>query len=111
MILCIIFDLSEVLIAGLRGIEKPLSQELSLPQDEILPCFAGRLMEELCLGDISEETYLNKIIAREGWEIEPARLKAVIRRNFHREVDGTLPILTELASRYELVLHSDHARE
>lgn len=35
----------------------------------------------------------------------------MIRRDFHREVEGTLPILTKLASRCELALLSDHARE
>jgi len=37
MIKCIIFDLSEVLIAGLVGIEKALAQELPVPENEILP--------------------------------------------------------------------------
>lgn len=111
MIRCIIFDLSDVLIAGLRGIEKRLSRELALPEDQIRPCFGGNLIEELCLGNISEETYLKKIIEREGWQIEIARLQAIIRKNFHNQVDGTLPILMDLAPQYDLVLHSDHARE
>ncbi|MFQ6101841.1 MAG: HAD family hydrolase [Anaerolineae bacterium] len=111
MIRCIIFDLSEVLIAGLVGIEKALSQELPVPEDEILPCFGGYLRDELFVGDISEDTYLRQIIAREEWAISTARLRTVIRDNFHREVEGTLPILTELGSRCELALLSDHARE
>jgi len=111
MIRSIIFDLSEVLIAGLVGIEKELSQELPLPEDEILPCFGGDLRDELFVGNISEDTYLRQIITREQWRIGTARLKTVIRDNFHNKVEGTLPILTELASRYELALLSDHARE
>jgi putative hydrolase of the HAD superfamily len=107
----IIFDLSEVLIRGLVGIEKELARELSLPKKEILPAFGGEWLEELVLGAISEETYLRRIVAREGWQIELERLKAVIRDNFRREVPGTRRVLMDLAPRYGLALHSDHARE
>jgi len=111
MIQCIIFDLSEVLIAGLVGVEKELSRQLSVPGDEILSSFAIDSRDELFLGNVSEDTYLRQVIARGGWGIGLERLKAVIRQNFHNEVEGSLPILTELASRYELALLSDHARE
>jgi FMN phosphatase YigB (HAD superfamily) len=111
MIRCIIFDLSEVLIAGLVGIEKVLSNELPIPEEEILPCFGGAPFEELLVGNISEDTYLRHIAAREKWDVSVARLKAVIRDNFHHEVEGSLSILTGLASRYRLALLSDHARE
>ena len=111
MIQCIIFDLSEVLIAGLVGIEKALSQELPIPEHEILPRFGGDVFHEILVGNISEDTYLRQIVAREGWTIGPARLKAVIRDNFHHEVEGSLSLVTELAAGYELVLLSDHARE
>ena len=47
MIQCIIFDLSEVLIAGLVGIEKELSQELPIPEHEILPRFGGDMFHEI----------------------------------------------------------------
>jgi FMN phosphatase YigB (HAD superfamily) len=111
MFRCIIFDLSEVLLAGLVGIEEELAQELSVSEDKILSCFAGSLRDELFVGSISEDTYLKQIITRERWEIDIARLKTVIRNNFHNEVEGSLHILMDLASRYELVLLSDHARE
>jgi len=111
MIQCIIFDLSEVLIAGLVGIEKPLSCELDLPEDEILPCFAGSLLEELLIGRISEDAYLIQVVTREEWQVEVARLKAVIRHNFHRQVRGSVDLLMALASTYELALLSDHAVE
>ena len=111
MIECVIFDLSEVLIAGLLGVERPLSPELGVPQDEILPLFGGDRFIELLLGDISEDSYLRHVIARAGWEITSARLKAVIRGNFHNQVAGSLPILEGLAGRVDLALLSDHARE
>jgi FMN phosphatase YigB (HAD superfamily) len=111
MIQCLLFDLSEVLIAGLVGVEKELSSALSLPEEEILPCFGGGVFEELLLGDISEDTYVRAVITREGWPIEAARLKAAIRRNFHNQVEGMVPMLMDLAVDYELALLSDHARE
>jgi HAD superfamily hydrolase (TIGR01509 family) len=111
VIQCIIFDLSEVLIAGLVGVEEELSQVLPVPEEQILRCFGGDWLEELLVGDISEDAYLKHIIAKERWQIGCARLKTAIRNNLHKEVAGSLAILTELASRYELVLLSDHARE
>jgi len=37
----LLFDLSEVLIAGLRGVEKVLAPRLELPEDEILRKLGG----------------------------------------------------------------------
>jgi FMN phosphatase YigB (HAD superfamily) len=108
---CIIFDLSEVLIAGLLGTEKALARKLSLPAQEILSCFEGGAFEQLLVGSISEDVYLSHVIAKGRWPIEVAALKGVIRRNFHNPVAGAIDILMELASDYELVLLSDHARE
>jgi len=111
MIQCIVFDLSEVLIAGLVGIEKELSRELAVPEREILPCFADGVFEQLLVGSISEEIYLAHVIAKGQWPMDVARLKAAIRCNFHNTVEGTIDILAGLASDYELALLSDHARE
>jgi len=38
-------------------------------------------------------------------------LKAAIRDNLRQEVPGTLQILMDLAPRYALPLHTDHAKE
>jgi FMN phosphatase YigB (HAD superfamily) len=107
----LIFDLSEVLIAGLVGVEKVLSFELSVPEDEILPCFSGGWLDRLFIGSISEDTYLRQIIAQEGWHTDVAKLKAVIRRNFHHQVEGMIDILMGLTGSHSLILLSDHARE
>jgi putative hydrolase of the HAD superfamily len=107
----VIFDLSEVLISGLVGIEKALPRHLPACEDEILRCFGGQLLEELLLGNISEDTYLKAIIAREGWETDVSRLKRVIRSNFHNQVEGMPDILAALAPDHKLVLLSDHAEE
>ena len=107
----IIFDLSEVLILGLVGIEKQLSPLVPTPENEILNCFGGQLLEEICRGHLSEDAYLQQIITNEGWDIQSGTIKKVIRHNFHQEIEGTIPILMNLASEYEVVLLSDHAKE
>jgi HAD superfamily hydrolase (TIGR01509 family) len=105
-----VFDLSEVLVQGLVGIEKQLSQILPVSEDEILSCFGGKLLDEICIGNISEDTYLRTILTEQGWNIDITELKAIIRNNF-QEIVGTVPLLVHLSARYDIVLLSDHARE
>jgi phosphoglycolate phosphatase-like HAD superfamily hydrolase len=107
----LIFDLSEVLISGLVGIERQLCHHVPASEDQILPCFGGPLLDELLLGNISEDTYLKAIVLREGWGTDISRLKEVIRNNFHNQVAGMLDILAALAPDHELALLSDHAEE
>jgi phosphoglycolate phosphatase-like HAD superfamily hydrolase len=107
----IIFDLSEVLIAGLLGIEVPLAQQLRVPDSTILPAFGGQLLEELCCARLTEDEYLERVISRQGWKVSPGHLKPIIRRNFHRHVPGMQAVLDRLKPCYELVLLSDHALE
>ncbi len=107
----IIFDLSEVLISGLIGVEKNLSAIIDLPEEEILKCFEGDLLQEICRGKISEDAYLQQVLRKRGWSIPVENLKTNIRDNFHREVEGTRAILFHLAEKYDVILLSDHARE
>jgi HAD superfamily hydrolase (TIGR01509 family) len=106
-----IFDLSEVLIAGLVGIEIPLAAFIDLPKDEILRSFAGQLLEDICCGKISEDIYLEQIIHNQNWNISADALKNCIRENFHREIQGTQAVLKRLVQKYDVALLSDHARE
>jgi FMN phosphatase YigB (HAD superfamily) len=111
MLHTIIFDLSEVLIAGLLGVEKVLSPLLNVPEDTILPALGGAPMEELFRGRVSEETYLENILKKQGWETSIDTLKTVFRKNFEHRVPGMEEVLAELAAVYELILLSDHAVE
>ncbi|HEY45102.1 MAG TPA: HAD-IA family hydrolase [Anaerolineae bacterium] len=111
MVECVIFDLSEVLIPGLVGVEKELSRYLGIPEKEILPCFEGRMRDKLFLRQISEEVYIEHIIDQKGWDISIEKVKQAIRNNFHNEIEGSREILTALAPRVDLVLLSDHAQE
>lgn len=107
----IIFDLSEVFIAGLVGVEKHLAPLLARPEQEILPALGGEGLRAICHGRISEEQFLQEVIAANGWAASLAILKAAIRRNLERPVPGMVSLLRELAPVYELVLLSDHAAE
>jgi HAD superfamily hydrolase (TIGR01509 family) len=107
----LIFDLSEVLIAGLYGVQHELAETLSRPEAEILDAFHGECFEQLLTGRIDEESYLAQVLARAGWPLRVPDLQAAIRRNLDREVEGMAALLADLAPRAELVLLSDHARE
>jgi HAD superfamily hydrolase (TIGR01509 family) len=107
----LIFDLSEVLIAGLVGIEKPLAARLLIDERTILPAFGGLLLHDLCCGFLTEDEYLAQIIQRQGWHIEPGAVKLIIRHNFQRRVPGMVELVIQLAPGYELILLSDHAAE
>jgi FMN phosphatase YigB (HAD superfamily) len=111
MIQCILFDLSEVLIAGLVGVEVRLASLLSVPEDVILPGLGGRVFETFLKGGITEDEYLEHVIARTGWAVEKSKLKALIRANFHNRIEGSLEVVRELPPRVDVFLHSDHARE
>jgi HAD superfamily hydrolase (TIGR01509 family) len=111
MIKTIIFDLSEVLIAGLVGIEEPISKLLNLSERTITKAFYNDRLFALCRGEISEDEYLGHILNEYGDPHFLDRLKQIIRNNFQHCVPGMVPILERLKNRYELVLLSDHARE
>ncbi len=112
MIKNIIFDLSEVLIAGLVGIEKKLAGDVIIGNgDDLLKAFAGENLESLLKGEINEEEYLDAIIQKENWNVDKDDLKKVIRENFLLKVEGMDEILAELSENYKLYLLSDHANE
>ncbi len=58
MIETFIFDLSEVFISGLVGIEWELSKIFMENPQDILKSFTGEHLDLLCCGLISENDYL-----------------------------------------------------
>lgn len=111
MIDTLIFDLSEVLIAGLVGIERPLSDLLQMDKKLILQAFSGQHLQDLCCGFLTEDDYIGQIFHEQGWNISPDEVKQIIRNNFHHRVPGMGALVEHLAKRYGLVLLSDHAQE
>lgn len=107
----IIFDLSEVLIRGLLGVEKTLSPLVGSSERQVLQALCGDHLYGLCEGKISEDEYLEAILKEQQWIIPFDEIKRHIRNNFRYTVSGMVGLISELSKRYCLILHSDHARE
>ena len=110
----IIFDLSDVLIAGLGGLERVLAARTGLPQETCNELLFGQWLVDLCCGEITEEQYLKRVLAS-GVDAQPRMapedLKCAIRETFQYPVAGMDQLVIDLSRRYQLVLFSDHARE
>jgi FMN phosphatase YigB (HAD superfamily) len=109
MITTIIFDLSEVYLNGLLGVEKYLEETLGIPISNA-DLFVPEL-EQLFHGEITEEAYWQALIAKHSWSLSVADLKVAVRNNF-REIKGTREIIESLKKNgYRLGLLSIHAKE
>lgn len=111
MIKTIIFDLSEVLIAGLIGVEKELAPLVNLSEEEFLEGLWTESFWDLMKGKISEDDYLSDVFKINCWKENRDTFKKVIRNNFNREEEGMVKLLGELSKNYDLYLLSDHAME
>ncbi len=111
MITTIIFDLSEVLISGLIGVEKELAPLVDLSKKTFLKKLWTDSFKELMQGRISEDEYLDDVFEKNNWKADKEIFKAIIRKNFHKEVEGMIELIEELKKNYKLILLSDHAKE
>ena len=111
MITTIIFDLSEVLISGLIGIEKELAPLVNLSEDNLLKGLWTDSFWQLMKGKISEDEYLSDVFERNKWNADKRTFKDIIRKNFHNEVEGMIKLVEKLSQNYRLILLSDHAKE
>lgn len=107
----IIFDLSEVLIAGLWGVEKFIAPVIGVPEDRVWPALRGQHFMDLLRGKITETQYWHIVIDRQGWKVTIDFLRSAIRKNFQQSVPGMPALIARLWGKYNLVLLSDHARE
>jgi HAD superfamily hydrolase (TIGR01509 family) len=108
----LIFDLSEVLISGLKGVEKILSPRLGLPEHNVIQALFAPHTYEFFRGEVTEQTWLERLLRQNSWDgLSADDVAHIVRHNFDRRVDGMQPVLARLAGRYELALLSDHARE
>jgi FMN phosphatase YigB (HAD superfamily) len=108
---CVIFDLAEVLIAGLPRVEEELGRIFAVRPDAVLPGLRGETMLEYNRGRLTEEQYWARTLSANGWRGDLAAARAALRRNFHREVPGSAEVLREVAGRHRAFLLSDHGRE
>ena len=111
MIQTIIIDLSEVIIAGLIGIEKELASLVNLSEEDFLEGLWTDSFWELMKGKISEDDYLSDVFEKNNWKADKRIFKETIRKNFHKEVEGMVGLIEKLSKKYKLILLSDHAKE
>ena len=111
MIKHIIFDLSEVFISGIYGIEKRLAPILNIEEKIISRQLYDGSFPDLMLGNITEDDFLDEVISNYNWKIEKEIVKKEIRQNLLNEIDGTKEILLKLSGKYDLILLSDHCAE
>ncbi len=108
----LIFDLSEVFISGLTGVEVTLAPRLKLPEKEIFDAMFAPPTYEFFVGKVTEQHWLEQLIRKNAWTgVTAAELATIVRLNFDRRVEGTEALARQLAGRYELAILSDHARE
>ena len=111
MITTIIFDLSEVYLTGLLGVEKRLEKALGIKANKIKAGLCGPELAALFHGEITEDDYWLKVIERNGWKAKTGALKKAVRKNF-REIKGTREIVEQLKEDgFRLGLLSVHAKE
>ena len=122
MIKNIIFDLSEVIISGNRGIEEVVleSQYGTFENQKILEnevdldsMRENEVFLNLLRGKLTEEEYLNHALKNKNWNVSVEQLKIAIRQNLNQPIPGTMEIVKQLKAKekYQLILLSDHARE
>lgn len=110
MVSTIIFDLSEVYLGGMYGIEEKIANliNLSNPQEAL---YLQKETEEFFHGQITEDEFWNKLNNKFKWGLDVSVLKNLIRNQMN-EIDGTRSIIEKLHEKgYKLGLLSIHARE
>lgn len=111
MINTIIFDLSEVYINGLHGMDKKLVPILGREAPKIHDQFHNKDLDLLFNGKVSEDEYWIKVIKENNWRIALDELKLIARENFYK-IEGTEKIITTLKKKgFKLGLLSVHAKE
>jgi hypothetical protein len=100
----IIFDSSEILIAGFVGIENEFSTILGIHKDKILEEIYSPAIHEFFRGKITEQFYLYRLIKLNTWSrIAPDEQKVIVRMNFSKRKPGMKRIIRRLSRHCELV--------
>jgi len=111
LITTIIFDLAEVYLQGIIGVEHRLVPILGVEAKKVATGLRGSDLTELFHGKITEEEYWLRVIEKNNWKIDVATLKRIVRDNF-TEIKGTREVIERLREKgYKLGLLSVHTRE
>ncbi|MDD3646927.1 MAG: NIF family HAD-type phosphatase [Candidatus Dojkabacteria bacterium] len=107
----IIFDLSEVILTGLKNVEEKLAPILRINSQKVYSQLHDISLQYLFVGAISETQYLNTLKNKYNWNISLSNLKKVIRSNFIR-INGIFSLLRQLDQKsLQMAILSDHAQE
>jgi epoxide hydrolase-like predicted phosphatase len=110
MITTIIFDLSEVYLHGMYGIESIIAARAGMPViDDSLHTMPEA--QQFFNGQITEDAFWTAMITHHDWPLTVTELKKLIRAHM-KEIDGTRAIIEKLKSAgYRLGLLSVNTRE
>lgn len=109
----IIFDMSEVIIKGIHGVEDIVEKEtnVSAKEYEARRIAMNEDFIELMKGMISEDEYIRRLIEGTGWNIEINTIKQIIRKNLGIPISGTRSVIELLKGKFNLILLSDYPSE
>jgi HAD superfamily hydrolase (TIGR01509 family) len=110
----IIFDLADVLVPGLGGLDDFLAQRTGVAKERCTEFLFGQWLVNLCCGEMSEDQYLSRVLTAlgpAGAKVTPDALKEAIRANFAQPIAGMDLLVKQLQQRYQVVMLSDHAKE
>lgn len=111
MIRAVLSDLSEVLLTGILGVERPIAWAVGQDPATVNRQMKGSELQALFHGDVTEAGYWQSLITKHSWPVTVSYLRRVVRANFH-EIRGTRRVLGEIReSGYRLGLLSVHALE
>jgi len=111
MVNTVIFDLSEVLLTGLLGVENDLGKILNKDSKEVYEVLHNDSLGDLFVGAISEEEYLRQTVEIGQWRTSVGELHEQIRLNFE-EISGTRYIIERCKKKgVKLGLLSVHAKD
>ncbi|HBI17449.1 MAG: hypothetical protein UR60_C0002G0012 [Candidatus Moranbacteria bacterium GW2011_GWF2_34_56] len=110
MINTIIFDLSEVLLTGLKGTDEKISSMLKMDKGRLSNILYGDTFNELMEGKLTETDFWNKIMMMSNVNVDADMLNTITRDNF-KEIEGMRNLINLLRLNYKLGLLSNHARE
>lgn len=109
----IMFDMSEVIIRGIHGVEYIIEREtnISAKEYETRRIAVNNDFLEFMKGRISEDEYIRKLTEGTGWNIQINTIKQIIRQNLGIPIPGTRSIIESLKGKFNLILLSDYPSE
>src|SRR4051794_33998315 len=118
VITTIIFDLSEVLIPGLIGVEQGLAEALGIDKHLVTTAMGshphyvvGNQLDQLFTGQLTEAEYLALLHRNLDLDLDcSAVFTEHFLGRFRCEYAYSIRLVESLAGKYRLLLHTDHCR-